>query len=82
MLYSEDREATASKPTDSVSEVFLSTSEESASIVTNMAEGGSQPTNKDLMECMRDIRQRLVTMETKLGRIEMLEKKVEGFEKE
>lgn len=66
----------------SASNVFLNGAEE----VSKMAEGGREPTNRDLMialkDNMRDISDRLEAMGRKLGAIEVLEKKVTDFERE
>ncbi|XP_052766903.1 uncharacterized protein LOC128207802 [Mya arenaria] len=47
-----------------------------------MAEGGREPTNKDLLDCMRAMGDKLTVMENKLNKIETLELKVTDFERE
>ena len=66
----------------SASEVFDAPIEEGCQHTDKMAEGGIEPTNRDLMECMNLIRQKLVAVEKKLTAIETLERKVDSFEKE
>ncbi|XP_052812861.1 uncharacterized protein LOC128240302 [Mya arenaria] len=47
-----------------------------------MAEGGREPTNKDLMDFMKNMGEKLSVMEKKLNKIETLERKVMDFEKD
>lgn len=50
-------------------------------IVENMADN-SEPTNRDIMNCLQGISKRRLDVETKLGALDLLEKKVSNFEKE
>ncbi|KAH3871506.1 hypothetical protein DPMN_034709 [Dreissena polymorpha] len=69
----------------SASSVFLN-SAGGQEEVSKMAEGGREPTNRDLMSALKDnmrgISDRLEAMERKLCAIEELEKKVTDFERE
>ncbi|XP_052762354.1 uncharacterized protein LOC128204998 [Mya arenaria] len=47
-----------------------------------MAEGGREPTNNDLLDCMKKMGEKLCVMEKKLNSIEALERKVTDFEKD
>ncbi|XP_052268336.1 uncharacterized protein LOC127869720 [Dreissena polymorpha] len=47
-----------------------------------MADGGREPTNKDLMDCMNALGVRIGAMERKLGVLDNLEVKVMDFDKE
>ncbi|KAH3768260.1 hypothetical protein DPMN_169472 [Dreissena polymorpha] len=49
---------------------------------SNMADGGPEPTNKDLMDCMNASGVRIGAMERKLGVLDNLEIKVMDFDKE
>lgn len=54
-------------------------------MATNLVTGvtsGNEPTNKDLMDFMKSINDRLASIESKLGTLDVLEKKVTNFEKE
>jgi predicted nucleic acid-binding Zn-ribbon protein len=56
--------------------------EEAVYGVEKMAEGGCEPTNRDLMDCLKAMSVKLSEMDKKLGTIDVLEKKVSDFEKE
>lgn len=62
---------------DTVGEVFCG-----AENSNSMAEGSREPTNKDLLDCMKAMGDKLCTMEKKLNSLDTLEKKVSSFEKE
>jgi hypothetical protein len=66
---------------DSVNSCVFGNSVDSCS-KSNMADKGRDPTNKDLMDLMKSINDRLVSMEAKLGTLKILEEKVTNFEKE
>ena len=63
--------------------VFVPKEYSSGELEAKMAEGGkTEPTLRDVMDCMKGMSERLATMERKLGAIESLERKVVDFEKE
>ncbi|XP_052820392.1 uncharacterized protein LOC128246240 [Mya arenaria] len=80
VLYAENSDA--DKNGDSSVFVSEETEGEVVGGAAKMAEGGRQPTNKDLMDCMKAMNSKLSEMEKKLGTIEVLERKVTDFEKE
>ncbi|KAH3777115.1 hypothetical protein DPMN_178552 [Dreissena polymorpha] len=59
-----------------------SNSNSKQSSCSNMADGGREPTNKDLMDCMNALGVRIGAMERKLGVLDNLEVKVMDFDKE
>ncbi|KAH3886199.1 hypothetical protein DPMN_010200 [Dreissena polymorpha] len=47
-----------------------------------MAESSKKPTNRDIMNCMKVMTEKLATMEKSLGAIDSLDRKVSAFESE
>ncbi|XP_052777962.1 uncharacterized protein LOC128215300 [Mya arenaria] len=67
---------------DDTTEVFATSTKIESDSSFKMAEGGREPTNKDLLDCMKKMGEKLCVMEKKLNSIEALERKVTDFEKD